>query len=207
MDSKEFTKLIFAFTLGDGFITRKGSTNAAYKLNQLSTHKEYVEWQASILEKKTRVHIKIVPAHNDGYNHKEQLRLSTMSHPFYTTMHDRVYFRGRKTVSAHDLKLLDFQCMAVWYMDDGYISRSNNRTNGDMALCTDNFSYPEVVMLQKAIYEKLEIPFNIRRRPNKSGLVYRLVCTRKNTEKLITGIKQYVFPSFEYKIHTNSISS
>lgn len=203
---KELTRYIAAFTLGDGFLRRRNKTcNASYALNQLYIHKEYIEWQASILESLTSVSIKYVNAYNDGYNHRAQYRLLTKTHPMYTTMHDRIYMNGRKTVSPHDLKLLDFESMAIWYMDDGFILRSSNRANGDMTLCTDNFTFAEVSLLQKAIWERLEIPFNIRRKQTNTGVVFRLTCTRKNTPKLISGIEKYIFPSFQYKLHTNDI--
>lgn len=209
---KEQVKIVSAMLLGDGCLyIARNYRNAKYSLSQLSTHRDYVEWQADYLSSITKVHLRIHAANNkDGFNHKEQLRLETRSHPFYTTLRQRWYINNRKVVSIHDAQLLDWQCLAIWYMDDGFRltgKNSNPRTAGDMSLCTDNFSFADVSLLQKILYTNLGLPFNIRKRKNRFGeYIYRLTLTRKNVPKMIEGIEKYVFPSFYYKIARDTTS-
>lgn len=69
-------------------------------------------------------------------------------------------------------------------------------------MCTDHYNHAEVILLQKVLYEKLSIPFNIRRRGEKKdgSQSYRLVATKDNAKKFIEKISKFVFNSFEYKI-------
>jgi len=200
MNKKEQTAFVSACLLGDGSL-RKSDKNARYALSQLATHEDYVLWQQKQFESFVGTQLTYQDAYQDSCNHKPQYRLYTKVHPFLTTLYERWYFDGRKTVSPHDLKLLDWQMLAIWYMDDGYISNGEfERTRGDMWLCTDNFTFAEISMLQKALYEKLNLPFNIRRRPTKTTVRYRLCLTRKFADAMRIGIEPYIFPSFAYKL-------
>jgi hypothetical protein len=205
-NKKELTRLISAFLLGDGCLrTWRGVKNAAYSFGQILIHDDYITFQESILSELTRVkrYVSAANTDNNGVNHQPTVKLSTLSHPFYTTMRERFYFDGRKTVSTHDLLLFDWQSAAIWFMDDGYRLKSEDTTQrGNVFLCTDNYTHAEVILLQKAIYEKLSIAFNIRKRGfKKDGTqIYRLVATKDNAAKFIEGVTPFVFPSFEYKL-------
>lgn len=201
LNNFELTRLVSSFVIGDGSLLQN-TTNARYSMGQISTHKDYVDFQASVLEQVTPVSVKLYPAYVDknGVGHKEVYRIETRSHPFFTTLRQRNYFQGRKTVSLHDVKNFDWQSLAIWYMDDGYILRASDKSQrGAVFLCTDNFSHAEVLMLQKIVYEKFGLPFNLRKRNN----FYRLTLIPKNAGKFLEGIEPFVFPSFQYKLHTN----
>lgn len=200
MNSKEQMSFVSACLLGDGYL-RKTDKNARYGLSQLSIHKEYVYWQQEKFNEFVGTSIVYRDAYQDEYNHKPQYRLTTKVHPVLTTLYGRWYFDGRKTVSQHDLKLLNWQMLAIWYMDDGYISNGElERTRGDMWLCTDNFTFAEVSLLQKALYDKLDLPFNIRKRPTKTAMRYRLCLTKKYADNMKLGIEPFMFQSFAYKL-------
>jgi hypothetical protein len=205
-NKKELTRLISAFLLGDGCLRMwRGVKNAGYSLSQLSVHIDYITFQANVLSQLTSIKYYTFPANTDsnGVKRQDTVKIETKSHPFYTTMRERFYFDGRKTVSTHDLLLLDWQSAAIWFMDDGYRLKSEDTTQrGNVFLCTDNYTHAEVILLQKAIYEKLSIAFNIRKRGfKKDGTqIYRLVATKDNAAKFIEGVTPFVFPSFEYKL-------
>lgn len=205
-NNKELTRLIHAMTLGDGSIRRwKDVKNAGYSFGQISIHNDYVDFQHEILECLTKVNRYEIEAKIDknGVNHQKVTKLETRSHPFYTTLYERIYFDGRKSVSTHDLELLDFQSAAIWFMDDGYRLKSEDTTQrGNVFLCTDNYTHAEVILLQKAVYQKLDIAFNIRKRGRKKDgtQIYRLVATKDNAQRFIDGVATYIFPSFEYKL-------
>jgi LAGLIDADG DNA endonuclease family len=205
MNKQELTRLLSAMVLGDGSLRRwRGVEHAAYGFSQIDTHKDYVEWQASILSELTKVNIyHYEPSTKDGISRQGYYKLESRSHPFYTTLYERMYFDNRKTVSTHDLLLFDWQSAAIWFMDDGYRLKSEDVTQrGHVFLSTDNYNHAEVILLQKAIYEKLKIPFNIRRRGYKKDgtILYRLVTTKTNADRFIEGVSPFIFPSFEYKL-------
>lgn len=212
MKDKELTRLIHAFTLGDGGLRKwKGVRNAGYNMKQLAVHEDYVNFQKSIFESfvGTKVLFQEEKVTSDGVTHQAHFCLWTKSHPKLTTLYDRIYFDGRKSVSTHDLLLLDWQATAIWYMDDGYRIKSDNKYHkGNVFLCTDNYTHAEVILLQKALYENLHIPFNIRRRGYKKDgtITYRLVANKENADAFCEGVSKYIFPSFEYKLYSERLT-
>lgn len=57
-NKKELTKIISAFMLGDGCLrvwNNRPKLNAAYSFSQTEDHKDYVDYQVSILEELTSV--------------------------------------------------------------------------------------------------------------------------------------------------------
>lgn len=206
MNRKELTRLVSAFLYGDGCLrTWKNTKNAAYSFAQLAKHKEYIDFQCEILETLTSVNRYTISANTDrlGVIRQETEKLETKSHPFYTTLRERWYFGGRKTVSTHDMLLFDVQSAAIWFMDDGYRLKSEDTSQrGNVFFCTDNYTHAEVILLQKMLYEKLNIPFNIRRRGymKDGSILYRLVATKDNAKRFIEIVTPFIFPSFEYKL-------
>lgn len=202
---KELTRLISAMVLGDGCLFKaKNMINVRYSFSQRHDHKDYFDWQCSVLENLTSIS---VYHYAESKQRRAYYSLDTKSHPFYTTLRERMYFDGRKTVSPHDLRLFDWQSAAVWYMDDGYILRSEDqKQRGNVFLCTDHYTLAEVIILQKVLWEKLGVPFDLRKRGHKKNgdRIHRLVLRSNNTARFLDGISKYVFPSFEYKLHTGS---
>jgi hypothetical protein len=211
---KELTKYVWAFTLGDGWLTiNTGSRNAHYGLHQIATHKDYIDWQSDILSELTAVRYREKPAYinSQGANAKPSIRIETMNHPFYTTLYERIYTPVRvKQISPHDLKLLDWECLAILYQDDGYIEVSDRVTMENyvrVRIATDNYSYGDIVLLQKAIYEKTNIPFDIQRRKLATTYGYRLQARKEYARRFIDGITPYVKLSFAYKLDTDTITT
>jgi hypothetical protein len=201
-------KLVSAMVLGDGALrVWRGKPPAAYNLSQIADHKDYVDWQASVLEELTAVKVRQYDAFVDdkGVSRKSRLMLETRTHPLYTLLYSRIYNNNVKSISLHDLKLFDWQSAAIWYMDDGYrLKAADNYNNGNVFLCTDSYSHSEVIMLQKVIYEKLGIPFDVSPRGVKKDGTrsYRLKARKDNANRFIDGVAPYLFPSFEYKLYS-----
>lgn len=210
MNNKELTRLVAAMVLGDGYLRMfRNGKNAAYGFSQILDHEDYINWQAETLESITGVTVrKYDTSERDGVRRKAHAKLESKCHPFLTTLYERHYHNGRKTVSVHDLKLLDWQSLAIWYMDDGYIlktadtSASLRSQRGNVFLCTDCYTHAEVILLQRAIYEKFDLPFNVRKR----GSYYRLVATKDNAARFLEEVSPFIFPSFEYKLSSERLT-
>lgn len=204
----EQLKLINAMLLGDGSLrTWKNCKHYAYSFGQIATHKDYVDWQANALEGLSKVTIRWYDTRIDknGVNHQPHYKLETGVHPTFTLLYTRVYVNGRKSISLHDLKTFDAQCAAIWFMDDGYRLKSQFASHdGNVFLCTDNFSQSEVILLQKLLYEKFHIPFNVIRRGNRKDgtAMYRLKARNQYAERFCEIVAPYILPSFEYKLHS-----
>lgn len=222
-NKKDLTKYVWAFTLGDGGLSSLKSynrkenkintsgrkitdINSHYYIKQLSIHDDYILWQASILEQITNVTIKHNNGYVDdrGYTIKPQTVLTTRNHPFYTILRERIYNNGVKTISIHDLKLLDWQCMAIFYMDDGWLETKMNK-NGTMyvriGIASHSFSEAENYILTAAIKEKLGVRFETKKHKQRSGIYKYYIRTSKyEANKFLEGVRPFILPSFEYKL-------
>lgn len=207
MDKKLVMKYLSAFMLGDGCLRMfKGGINAAYSFGQIDKHEEYTLFQKSIIEQVTGSTLRHYASKqsNDGVNHQAYFKLESRCHPTFTTLRERWYSDGRKTISLHDLKQFDWEMMAIWYMDDGYILNSSYKGHdGNVFLCTDNFNEVEVTMLQKIIFTSLGISMDIIKRGHKKDgtRIFRLrVKHGRQAEAFCAGVKPFMFDSFKYKL-------
>jgi len=222
INRKDLTKYIFAFTLGDGALFNNKQNlknngigryanntpikNSHYYLKQIAIHKDYVDWQANILESLTNVSIYYTDAYTDkrGYSCKAQYKLQTRAHPFYTTMRERIYPSGIKTISMHDLKLLDWETLAIFYMDDGWIESRVNK-NGSVyyriGIASHSFTQAENYILTAAIKEKTGVRFETTKHKQNSGQYkYYIRTSKQEAIKFLEGVRPYILPSFEYKL-------
>lgn len=205
-DKKELTKYISSFLLGDGGLkmSNERSKNAMYIFSQIASHEDYIIWQAGILKNITDVSIYVYEEgiQSQGALAKRSFRLNTKCHPFYTTLYERHYLCGRKVVSPHDLKLLDWQSLAIWYMDDGYLHTSSDTPY----ICTECYSFGDCLLLKKVLYERFGIMSGTTRRKKQNGEYgYRLRLSNKTMNRFFSGIEPYIFPSFKYKLGSRTI--
>lgn len=213
INRKELTKYVSAFVLGDGHLALStGSKNAHYVLHQKEIHSDYVLWQADILESLTKIRVRYKDAYitSQGAQAKPTIRIETMNHPFYTTLHQRWYAGKIKQISPHDLKLLDWEMLAILYQDDGYIEISPRQTKNNyvrIRIATDCFTYGDLYLLTKAIKEKINIGFDIVARKLQHRTGYRLQTTKDMARRFIEGITPYIKPSYLYKIDVDTYTT
>jgi hypothetical protein len=207
MNEKEKIKYVVAFTYGDGYIGRHG-INCRFEANNIIDNKDYIEWRASILQNITETKIYFIEI-NRG-NRKNILKTSTKTHPIFTKVHSRMYLNGKKVIDPHYLKLLDWETLAIWYMDDGSIRPTIRYYKDKTYYCTPTpnlatccFSYGDNLLIKKAIKENLEIEFNISKHAKtKLGeQQYILNLASSSFNKFVDGVRKYILPSFEYKLN------
>lgn len=204
---KQATKIVAASLLGDGNIHREGNKNARFHITQIPVHKDHVEYIGSFLEGITRLRRYEVEPKNDivimGHKTKSNgsFRITTMSHPFYTSLYNRWYGTGRKSIDPHYLTLLDYEMLAIWYMQDGSLGVRNQTIYKYPKFMTDNFSLAEVELLRRAVIERMDIIMNVEKNRKPTGeYYYRLRLAQKSIKKFIDGITPYIQPSFQYKL-------
>lgn len=194
MDKKTLHKYIAAFVMGDGGVYFSGK-NCRYVRNQLACHRDYLEFQASILEELTSVSLFTV---KEREGRKPTLCLMSKTHPVYTQMRNHFYTDNYKGVSEHYLKLLDWEMMAYLFCDDG--SNSMYTKDGhdylDIRLNTKRLSYGDSWLLKKAIREKLGVEFNVVRHYHR----YFLRLRSKDDATFLNSVRPYMPESFNYKL-------
>ena len=206
MDEKNLIKYVVAFTYGDGCLIKHGKYSR-FEANNLAKNRDYNEWRAEILSNITRVTLKDV----DPQRGNRQLTINTRTntHPIFERVRSRMYLNKVKVIDPHYLKLLDWETLAILYMDDGSL-RHTTRTYKDKVyhsycpnIATCNFSYGDNLLLKRAIKENLGIEFNVTRHSkNKNGdMTYILYLLASSRAKFFSGVFKYIKPSFKYKIN------
>jgi len=203
MNRKDLTKYIFAFTLGDGYLSKvEKKENSFYGIKQVDTHKDYLEFQKEVLSSISDVKISYRNPYKDkrGFNVQGQFSLQTGRHPIYTKMRRRIYYNGIKSISYHDLKLFDWECLAIFFMDDGWMEKRKDGYKR-IGIATHSFTFGDNILLKKAIEEKTGIRFGIFKHKLASGnYKFYLRTSKSESERFIEGVYPFLFKSFHYKI-------
>jgi hypothetical protein len=221
-NEKEITKYIASSLLGDGSITidkrdyGQGG-NAVFEICQIEDHKDYLDWLSEKVSPITSVKVELKPTRKKLAQYtfpngitstvKPQYRLRTSRHPFFNKFRDRLYATGRKTIDIHYFTLFDWESLAMWYMEDGYISSYTTTNRYDskykyskLGLSTQGFTQAENYVLKKFLKEKFDLEFNLQQNKYPSGIKYRLVAKADNISKFLDGIHKFIVPSFQYKL-------
>lgn len=205
-DKKQLVKLVAAMVIGDGHLgwnDKKVSNNANhsravnswYSSAHVVKNRDYVEWQCSVLEEITSVSVREYGARG---NDSAKLVYETKRHPFFTTLRERTYVNGIKTISPHDLKLFDSESLAILYMDDGWVEKG-----GRVGIATHNFSWADNKLLRDCIAEKLGVHLDVCVHKQRRGnIAYYLRSNVKNGLILRDTVAKtgLITPSFEYKL-------
>lgn len=199
-DKKQLTKLISYMIMGDGGVyigSEKG--NAKFIMNMVEKNEDYVIKCKDILENVTSCRIYNVTKDDTRQN---QLRLETKRHPFFSTLRDRIYVGTYKSIDIHTLTLLDYEALSFLYMSDGCLTKDFRPEIGmvnpsyNVTLNLKRLSYGDLLILKKALKEKLDLEWNI----NKNGKYYFLRLRTKDVTKFVEGITPFMCDSFLYKV-------
>lgn len=194
-DKKELVKYVSALVISDAHLTKPiKNGNSRLELYQINKHQDFISQVESVLKNLTNISITERILKSETQNN--QLKLTTGKLPFYTKIRKRFYINGKKVVDPHALTLLDAEFLAIWFMCDGvyYYQRSNK--SHQLSLCTDYFSYGDNLLLQRKLYEKLDLNFNIHKRHD----TYRLYLPVKEYYKFVELVEPYICDSFRYKM-------
>lgn len=190
----EFSKFVKWSVAGDGFVGRAThNLDAHYSITRLEEYKEYTDLIASKLDSslfKVRVEQRTWPKTGKVSN-----VLRTTSHPLFSRVRDRQYIEGHRVIDPHMLTMLDYECLAFLYMDDGSLCY-NKDSRPIVRLSTCSYSYAEHESIKKALQEKLDLCWNI----NKCGHRYQLNLATKDMSKFFDGIHKFIVPCYYYKL-------
>jgi hypothetical protein len=217
LNNKQLTKYVYSFAMGDGTIevdhrdwNKNG--NAWFSESKVSKNLDFLEFAGDILSNITAVTIKPVPGREEVQDAeicgvkcvvKPQHRIRTSRHPFFNTFRERLYSTGKKVIDPHYLTLLDWEMMAILFMDDGshWYSYPHGHKEPGMEIATHRYSYADNLILKQAIKEKLGVEFNVKERRSGGNLYYFLKPRVKDIAPFLDGVGPYILPSFEYKLN------
>jgi hypothetical protein len=204
-DKKLLVKLVSALVMGDGglYVIDGPARNAFFAMNMVADNLDYIEFCKSVLENVTGCYLGDRKV--DG-NRRPQKHLRSNSHPFLTTIRNRIYVGKYKSLDWHALEQLDAQMLAILYMSDGSLHvEEPNAKKGlinpsyNVTLNLKRLCYADLFLLKKALKDKLNLEWNINAQT--PFLYLRLRC--KDVDKFMELVAPWILPSFRYKLKDN----
>ena len=191
----DLRQLLIGSLLGDGcFCSVGGRTkNMCLSIVHSEKQKEYIKYKWNILNKYNLVS-PIVEYHINNKRYLRELvgyRFKTKLHPIFTDIRNKYYdSHGHKRVFKEFVKDIDALGLAIWYMDDGYVTKNS------CILSTCSFTLEEQSLLADILLSKFGLHFTVGKNDNSMYL------QAKDFSKFVELIKDYVIPSMQYKLIT-----
>lgn len=190
--------LIYAMTIGDGYINPRGILTIEHGLQQ----KAYVQLKYLLLKNAgflapTSKIARSIKHNKKGNKYYVSWRFNTIS--AFKKERNEFYPEGKKVISTALLKGLTPEIFAFWYTDDG---GQGGKTAFGMVLDVSAFSSIQKELLKKAIEEKFHIDVNYHDQKNVQGtlIATKFYFRRRNIENFINQIKPFFIPSLLYKL-------
>lgn len=189
----DLRQLLIGSLLGDGCFCSVGGTtkNKCLSIAHSDKQKEYLEYKWGILNK-YNLASPIVEYHinNSRYSHElVGYRFKSRLHPIFTDIRNKYYdLNGHKRVYREFVKDINALGLAIWYMDDGYVTKNS------CILSTCSFTLEEQSLLSDIMLEKFGLHFTVGKHDNSMYL------QAKDFPKFVEIVKDYIIPSMQYKL-------
>jgi superfamily II DNA or RNA helicase len=181
-------QIVYASYLGDGHIDITKQNRYRLKFTHCEKQKEYCKWKSKMFNITKLKYIE-----KNGYGKKP-------AYSFHTKIFDleNKITKNTKLVPDWLLDKLDARGIAIWYMDDGSISKREckNHVNNYISIHSNNFNYETQEKFVKK-FNQYGIQCSIHKTRNK---YYYLNFNKENTIKLLQLINPYIHDSMKYKL-------
>lgn len=187
--------ILIGSLLGDGTLRLgKGAVNANFKTEHGLVQKNYVIWKYNNFKEWVLTPPKLSYRYReDGERYEKSWWFRTVRHPKITFFRSLFYNeRGIKIVPKNIEKLLDPLSLAVWIMDDGYLSKM-----GAYDISTYSFKEDEIHILQKALMDRFQIVGKYFRDRDKG---FRIHFRKSETTRISSIISPFVVDCMKYKL-------
>jgi recombination protein RecA len=180
--SEEQHSIILGSLLGDGAMRCK--TNALMEINHSASQESYVRWKYQRLANLVRTEPRI----RTGNGGRIACRFVTRSLPELTPYYHDFYRSGKKAIRT--VPVLTPMALAVWFMDDGCVSRRSVYLN------TQQFDLDS----QLRLVEALRRQFGIDATLNRDKSYFRIRVSVQGTVKLSALVRPLIRPELSYKL-------
>lgn len=206
--------VIIGLLLGDGYIDDRGRISIEHCKQQ----KEYCIWKAKLLHSicggsdiKVHEYERTRSCRKDGKHYKSS---TFITYSFKKQSKSFIQFRKllydpisrKKTYTQQVLELLSPISLALWWLDDGCLTRrklSNGQSGSYMMMLYTYVSKQENELIQSYFDNKYNIHWNVVRTRNDGKEQYMLRCGMKEGRKFLNIIRDIVLkncPSMKYKV-------
>ena len=209
--SDEAKSIVIGSLLGDCHIHLLGYFSEKHSQEQLA----YLQWKASFFPD-------ITTDKSWGYRESIDKRSGNLikTHSFRTRAHSFLYEMRKKwykkvnggwtKIVPDDIgDMLDELALAVWFMDDGTTDWGYRKgikkyaaTQPQCQICTDSFTFNEVMNLSFVLSEKFSIESQVKFRDGKTKP--RIRFSSDNSTILLNFIKNEIHESLKYKVEESA---
>ena len=193
----EFKGAVIGMVLGDATIAHRERKTAHLQFSHRKADEDYVKYKVKMLNWLNETKYVESSTKAKGITYPCVVG-RTLSHPFYTSLGQHMYYDGRKTVNEHVMKCLTPLGLALWYCDDGTLAGEVGFRNP--FLCTHNFNQVENELLARMVHKKFGVTFRVTTKNTKNGTYYWLRLRRKDREAFFDIIKEFIPKCMERKI-------
>jgi hypothetical protein len=202
-DEMDIEGYIVAFSVGDRCLRFLSETSRlpVFRADVTSDHKDYVEWRADIL--RNIVTVRTYDLVHKNPNAKPLTRTETAQHELFGELRKHLYDEnGKRTLTDYALSFVNWEFLAITYQEYGRVNvgKRYNKNKYPVYLRTEIYSYRDNSRLSDAIYKSTGLPFDVRSHRANGNIYWRLYLQAKYYRDFKAGIKQYIFPSFMYKL-------
>jgi len=185
--------IILGMCLGDSSLLSNKQVKKSYRLSTNHSIKQYdyMNFKKSIFEgiSSYRNFLK------SGYTGEAQCGFQTKSINISNEFYNSIYKESKKFISSGVNRWFTERTLAIWYMDDGSVSKSS----GSVTFSTNSMSHEEVSILSSILKNKFNLDSNIYK--TSKGII--LCLNRINSLKMFSIISNYIPPSMSYKMNGN----
>ena len=191
-------ELIIGSLFGDGHVAKhhEGINSCRFIESHSIKQLEYLEYKKNILQNFVSGDTRIIDnTKTKSYGQKPTYCFEAVLHKEFVQFRQMFYRDGIKIIP--DIQITPFS-LAIWYYDDGSLSKSKKNWKPSARFHTEGFSEFSVKTCQKILSDCFSIENSI--------LDYRgykiLSLNTHNTEKLLEIISRYPVNCMAYKLHS-----
>lgn len=182
--TNEQRSILLGTALGDAHIRSINNKLARMYLSHGWKQQTYLEWKVAKVQELFPFPIRRRKRKVVSYS------VESILHSYLKKLHSMIYWNNQKHIPKSFLDCIDLQALAIWYLDDGSLSR-------DLCLHVCAFDPQEIDNLIVAFKEQLDI-HAVRSGKNRR---YTIGIYRKNdVQKFLDLIRPYVCDFMAYKV-------
>ena len=188
---RESRNLLIGLSIGDGYINKKGFIDIWHSPEQ----KEFVDYKYSLIKEYCNIKPQtIIRGSFQSYGFR------TKCTPFIKVLRRILYKKEGKTLTRKLLDRLSIREIAIWWMDDGSMSKKINKNTGNIKALVFTLSTCCSKEQNQIIIDWFLEKYNIRFGQRKMRNSYALICGTKEGKKLSKLLEPEIIPSMKYKI-------
>lgn len=198
-------QLIVGMLLGDASIPalRRKDKNHLLTFGHTGVQEDYAVWKAEKMVPFNRPldHVMVSLAKGQPKIYKRVI-FNSMHHPDFTPIRALFYPEGKKIVPANISDLLTLPAIAIWYMDDGSLSRWHTGLGAYCEFATHSFTHDDQVILVAALEKHCGVNARLTYSdsPRVGGSGWRLYLPKADSYRFAEIMRPHFHPSMLYKL-------